>query len=1723
MKNLYTLIAFIAFTTLTAFGQGKVDYESRTRFYLGFNLGATYHSKTEVDVNSLYRGGAGFIFGYSFGMKPGNLLSVDLQARYLLGAYRGLSRSRYTLNTNTNDILNLNEPPLQPILDYQTDYGYYVPNFHTWVNDWSLELKLNTNRLRERTGWNFFVLGGVGLTRYTTRIDLYRGTSSDPFALIPEADLGQKGASITDYETELVRKEYDWMPSFGAGIERQITPNAAFQLMGRMTWTRNNDFDGLTNAFNGQATGTNDRYHYASAGVKVYLGRGRGRVNQNGTVTNPRPTRPTRPNTPAQGRPPTVRFTTPVNSPTNTPVQNYTVNASIQNVAGNGNITFVQNGQNIQNYSYNANSGRFSFNSVLMPGQNIFSLSAVNNFGQAQDQTIIVYNPPITVNPPVVTITNPANLNATVGSPNYNFSANVLNVNNRQNVSVVLNGANYTNFNFNPNNGRLTAALNLVPGTNTVTVSGTNVDGTANGAAQIVYRNVNTGSAPIVNITNPEANPFQTNNANESVSATVQNVVSKNNIMVSVNGNNTSNFSFSGSQVRLTTNLVIGNNTIAISASNQFGQDAASTVINYTPIQTNQPPLINLINPANGSATVNAATYNFSAQVLHVSDKQNITVFVNGFNQPNFSFNSNVLNTAVNLTPGKNVVTVTGTNNDGTDSKTAEIIYRNTTTGPPPVVNITKPASSNTVVNINNANIVASVTNVADKNNITVLVNGSSVANFNYVNGIVSFVANLNQGNNVVQIQGTNQFGRDDGSVVISFQPIQTPNPPVVTITAPINGSVSSVPSVAVRAQVTNVSLKNDISIFNNGQAVPNFNFNASSKIVSFNATLTAGTNVIEVVGRNNDGQDQASVNVEYEEIVNPTPPIVTIINPATDNTVFSSPSLTAQATVANVTNKSGITVLLNGTSISTFNFNSTNGLVTIPLTLVSGLSTLSVTATNIDGVSADSRTMRYKQAVTIKPPNVSFTNPSTSPTTVANNSFSLVANTTNVTTKNQITIKQNGSVINQNAYSFVGTVITIPANLLVGSNTFEAIVSNVAGTSNDISTIIYKEEVAPCTKPTIGYVSPVPNAVVQVARQVIEAQINNYTPNTSVSLKLNGSTVGAMTYNSATQIANKSVLLKSGKNILEVTVSNDCGTNTSAFELTYNAPAPCNPPAVAITSKGGSVLTKSYSLTALLTDVSLSSQVSVKLNGALHPFKLVNGNLVANLSLRNGNNTIEVLAKTNCGDDSKIVIVNSNPCTKPSLSQLNPSSLTVSTTGSNYNVALKALGTISQRDLLVKLNGKAIPFAFDARTGIVSISISGLVNGLNRLQISVNNNCGSASLSYKITTTLCVNPSITVLAKANSIVTKANYSFKASVSGVMSQNQVSVTLNGKAVSFRLNPANGGISASVLLKEGKNTIVSSVKNDCGADSQTSLVTLQTCTAPQISAVSPNSNSTTQSASATFIMRTVGITSNNQITAKLNGKVVSHNLLKGNVSVSVKNLNIGNNSLQVTVKNNCGSDAVTYRITREICKEPVINQQTNATSVSVLTFPYAATVTGVVSKQGISLKLNNRNVAFSFNSSTGVVTASMQLIEGTNRIQLLATNNCGNATKNHSVKAVTCKKPVVTVGYPSNTTITTTNSTFSLIATGQNLSQSDIKVTNNGRNIPFTFNASNGKITVQVANMSQGSNKILIKGTNPCGSSQVLYTINYSVPSEKSTKGTMRTTPAREGATPIKRK
>jgi len=175
MKRLFTLLFLTFFLGSGAMAQkdAKINYERDSKWFIGANVGGTWTTSTETDWKLNY--GYGFTLGRSIlGQRNGSPFSFDLRARFLNAFVQGQSTERFDLDaTSTSDLID--DGYSNVLNTYRDSIGYFKPNYRTRLWEYDLELVMNTNSLREITGLNFYIWGGIGGTFYTTKTDLYNG------------------------------------------------------------------------------------------------------------------------------------------------------------------------------------------------------------------------------------------------------------------------------------------------------------------------------------------------------------------------------------------------------------------------------------------------------------------------------------------------------------------------------------------------------------------------------------------------------------------------------------------------------------------------------------------------------------------------------------------------------------------------------------------------------------------------------------------------------------------------------------------------------------------------------------------------------------------------------------------------------------------------------------------------------------------------------------------------------------------------------------------------------------------------------------------------------------------------------------------------------------------------------------------------------------------------------------------------------------------------------------------------------------------------------------------------------------------------------------------------------------------------------------------------------------------------------------------------------------
>lgn len=1866
MKTLYALTFFLVLTLFAPKSHAQlVNYEDDSGWTFGLNMGVTWQ---ESDIYHRWRGGlaGGFTLGKYITRREGRFFSLELRGRGLWGNTYGQDAGRH-YGLQYNDVFNGSRDTAQfstastlAIWD-STNTAYTIHNNKTKITDWSLEMVLHLQELRDRTNIVLYGFGGIGFTKHQAFTDQVDGLgnryeyslfdSTSAFTDKQQADNIYAFRDL-DYETEADGNEdamWTFMPHAGIGLGYQFTPRFMIGIEHRMTWTLTDIFDGQRWNTNNRATGSNDIYHYTHLRLRWNI-RGGGSGHTGGPV-DPGPNGGGGGGSGiTTGQPPrvTINNSCPVTVRDNL----FTLNARIDNVTSRSGVTLTVNGQPINSFTYNGNTGQFQASLVLQPGTNTYVIRASNQYGEDSEQCVVLYDVPVDNNlppPPTVNITNPGQCPIEVGVRSFNVQAQILNVASRNDIQFRVNGQTITNFTWNSSTNMLNAVISLNDGPNNILITGTNQVGSDSDNCQIIFKPVLNLPPPIVNITNPPTNPYTTNTNVYTVTAEIFNVSSVNDVYLRVNGADTRNFTFNPNtrQFSTTATLNIGANTFQITGTNTVGSDTESTVIIYQPV-TNpcDPPIVNLTQPnadpfitstpnttirayisnlstaqgitfslngqlitnysfnpntgqlvwtgqlmpgsnnlqiiavnecGNGSAgctliynepcqspIVNITQPNSNtsqttnptgtvqAQIQNITNASQITMRINGLVVNNYTYNaaSRILSWSGQLNIGTNTFMITATNNCGTDTKTVTILRDAPCI--PPTINITMPATSPQAVTTATGTVKAYVLNIAGSGNITFKVNNIVRNDYTYNSNTHQLVwtGQLNMGSNTIQISTTNACGDANKTVVITRSNPCTP--PTVTLTQPnANPHTTTMPTITVQANVTQLGNSAGITFKVNGVVKTDFIYNATSDIFSWSGQLNVGSNTFEITAANACGTDTKVVTVVRPDPCQP--PVVTVTRPQSNPFTTNVATTSIKATLLYVVGPPQITFKVNGVAVTNYQWSNSTKLLSWNGPVNLGANSFEITATNDCGT--DTKVVTVNREVLCVPPTVDMILPASSPFATTNAAETVKAKVENVTGPSQITMTVNGVAQTNFSYSLSTKQLTWTGPMTIGTNLVQITATNECGSQTKTSTIDRSD---PCIPPVVTLMEPASTPItISVANMTIAAEVKNVAGPQEITLKVNGVTQTNFTYNVGSKIMTWTGPLNVGANNFQITATNACGTDAENFIITR--PPPCIPPVVTITDPTANPHTTSNTsatVSGTVTNVTNKNQIIIKMKGVViskFSFNSSTGVFTFNRSLVEGNNDVVVTATNGCGNDSKTTVIRYQvPGSVPAIVVSNPPTELFNTNNSSISINGTVSGITAKADMSVKINGAYTQnFSYNPTTkGFIFQTNLNL--GQNDVILTATNQQGTSTKNLSIIYSTATGsgfgnqggsnsgtvqpPVITMVAPqaCPKTVPMQSATMKAKVSNITSPNDIVVKINGTAVNFGYNMNTTVLTVPFTLQPGSNAVEVIASNAGGsATKQCELIWNSTggsnnsgqTTPPIVNITYPVNNFTSGTETITLQGTATGITSGNQLVIKQNGytKAGSYNAANNQFQVNLT-LKNGSNTIIVTATNAAGPTTKYHTIlydggnkanpaTQPKPSITMIAPKTTSKTTDKPTFLVKAKVLNVKGRNEIMVKANGQSKPFSYNSSTKEISANVPLRTGKNTIVITAGGSGNTVTKTITISRTQvtrpAAKPIITMMSPTRTTISTKNSSYSVKAKILNVaSKSQITVKVNGSTKSFAY-STGSKIMTLNASLRMGKNSIVI--TAGTGSNRVTKTISITRTASTTSGGSTTTT------------
>ncbi len=846
MKRIITLLSIcFVFQVGTSTAQ-KLVYENTSPWFWGLNAGGTWNT---ADVKYKLDWGWGVTLGRSFNFNYGKPISFDLRGRYLGGNWKGqdFDSTGFALPNAALSAGNTN---------YKDSLGYSVLNHKTKVHELDLELVLHLNRLVERTGWDPYIFGGIGLTWSNTKGNLLNTADSlyDYNSLESLSRSSITGLLDDSYETTLDGSTADKyniaaMPSLGFGLGYFFGPRFSMGLEHKTTFTLADNFDGYADPAGKRE---NDWYHYTSVYFKYYFKSREGRSAQVKPPVVPPTTGPIQPgqtNCPK----PIIGFANLTNNQ-NLTNSNLSLLANLTNVADRANITVSINGNVTSNYSYNATTGKLDATGVLQVGQNTISITASNTCGSTTESIIVNYNLPC--QQPIVAFTNPSNTGTTVSSNVFYVTADILNLLKNEGVVFKVNGVSVTNYSFSYSTGKFSATVSLKSGQNTIEISATNTCGTANGSTVVMYSQ-NCPAPVIESINVPNGTTVQ--NEMFNFEATLANVIRANQVSLTLNGvaQSAGQFNTSTRLYQKALRLAPGQNIIVLQSVNDCSSANQTIVVNLqVPCVS---PVVTIKTPASPGLSVSNATYYVTADILNMNGSQNIVFRVNGIQLSSYTFNAQTgaFNSTISLQQGANKIEIYATNACGTSSDLTVLNYNYTC--PQPTIQFLKPAQSLSVSE-KQYTIQALVTNVTSASQIQLKINGvlQSAGTYNSVNSLYEKMVNLSVGKNDIELIATNACGTVNATNTITYREVVNIEPkPVISMTSVCDATVEPGQQY-VSGLIANVQNSNQVTITVNGLTQGNVNYAAVSQGLNFgfylNAQSSPDTYVIVISAQNSGG-----------------------------------------------------------------------------------------------------------------------------------------------------------------------------------------------------------------------------------------------------------------------------------------------------------------------------------------------------------------------------------------------------------------------------------------------------------------------------------------------------------------------------------------------------------------------------------------------------------------------------------------------------------------------------------------------------------------------------------------------------------------------------------------------------------------------------------------------------------------------------------------------------
>ncbi len=750
--------------------------------------------------------------------------------------------------------------------------------------------------------------------------------------------------------------------------------------------------------------------------------------------------------------------------------------------------------------------------------------------------------------------------------------------------------------------------------------------------------------------------------------------------------------------------------------------------------------------------------------------------------------------------------------------------------------------------------------------------------------------------------------------------------------------------------------------------------------------------------------------------------PRIDITKPISCPAKVSQEGVTVKSTIHNISRRRQLRVTVDGQWYPIYSYSKRSRTLRIPLTLRPGMNEVSIRASNQSGETT--KTCQIEYTPVIQPPTVNFTTPYNN-TTVTAPTVRILANTSNISNKGQITLRVNGN--SQIPFTFNNNgVIEASVQLRQGSNSIEATVQNQAGEHTDQLTINYVPQ--PKVPPTISFVRPQNNnTTVQSDRYRFEARVTNIKRKDQLKIQLNGTSRNDFQFNANSGRIDLTTNLVEGNNVITISAFNEAGNNIGSRSITYRKTVSTGPKPTIVVVNPNPFTTEQNKMqvVAKVQHISNRSQLKVKYNGkAVSDFLFDPALKQINYSANNlilGANNIDFVATNDYGTATKkATIIRKNvekPCNKPIIKLSIPKSTTVETTNSKGAILAAISNATNVR--FVANSKETNSFNYNPNTGKFEFFITKLPIGESFYKIIAENICPNNQTEItrqKVKFTYrqpCIPPTLKRVnpRNQNTVTFKPDLQFETTTTNILNKQQVKVIHNGALSRFDWNP-NGKVLARLKLKSGENNVIARAQNECGNADLKSFIKYTPIPAPFIRYASAGEPNLTSSDNTFAVLAYVhNVDNKNQIKFTHNGQTNTNFTYDKNQKLfrALLTLAEGQNKFVIIASNDGGSAK----------SEALLNFKTDRSSPAIIRIrPEKQNSETTKTKQSIELNVKHvsemdfvemivndkQHTSFDKVKMHGELklSAEIPLKSGSNNITIVVRNKHGKTSQNITI-------------------------------------------------------------------------------------------------------------------------